>query len=115
MSRPDLDARTAAIRHAQRAGGQATALAGMIAADRPFPEIAQQLSAARGSLDALLIRLVDLELCLRVPNSTVADEVDGLLRAALGRTSVARTPLRPARDGAGTSSASARWTGRTTR
>lgn len=106
MNPEHSDARAAAVRHAQRAGGQVNALAGMIAAGQPFPEIAQQLAAARGSLDSLLIRLVDLELRMRLPNCTAHDEVDGLLRAALGRRAAGRTAPRPARDGAGTNPAS---------
>jgi DNA-binding FrmR family transcriptional regulator len=106
MNPQHSDARAAAVRHAQRAGGQANALAGMVAAGQPFPEIAQQLSAARGSLDSLLIRLVDLELRMCVPNCTVRDEVDGLLRAALGRRAAWRTAPRLARDAAGTNPAS---------
>lgn len=81
---PSTD-RIAAVRHAHRASGQTSALAAMIAAGQPFPQIAQQLLAARGSLDSLLVRLVELEVrdCLQ---SRVAQvEVDGLLRTALGR------------------------------
>ena len=54
--------RGAAVRHAQRATGQTAALAAMIASGRPFSEVAQQVLAARGSLDSLLVRLVELEL-----------------------------------------------------
>lgn len=82
--------RGAVVRHAQRAGGQVAALAGMIAAEEPFPDIAQQLLAARGSLDSLLVRLVDLELGDCLPSREVRDEVDGLLRAALGRAASGR-------------------------
>lgn len=115
MNPQHADARAAAVRHAQRAGGQVNALAGMIAAGEPFPEIAQQLSAARGSLESLLIRLVDLELRMRVPDCSARDEVDGLLRTALGRRAAVRTAVRLARHDAGTSSASAPYTGRTSR
>jgi len=82
--------RGAVIRHAHRATGQVAALAGMIAADRSFAETTQQLLAARGSLDSLLMRLVDLELRTCVPSPALRDELDGVLRTALGRRAVAR-------------------------
>ena len=107
MNPQHSDARAAAVRHAQRAGGQANALAGMVAAGQPFPEIAQQLAAARGSLDSLLIRLVDLELRMRLPDCTVRDEVDGLLRTALGRRAAGRTAVRLAPNDTSSRSASA--------
>ena len=83
--------RGAAIRHAQRASGQVAALAGMVAASDPFPTIAQQVLAARGSLDSLLLRLVELELGDCLPSREVRDEVDGLLRTALGRPASRRS------------------------
>ncbi len=89
--------RRAAIGHANRARGQVAGLAGMIAADRAFPEIAQQLLAARGSLDSLLIRLVELELGDCVPSPAVRGEVDDLLRTALGRTASGRIATRSRR------------------
>lgn len=90
--------RGAAVRHAQRASGQALALASMIAGDRPFAEVAQQVLAARGSLDALLVRLVELELADCVPNRACRTQVDELLRAALGhgRGARHRGAVRPA-------------------
>lgn len=84
-SRDHGEERGAAIRHAQRASGQVAGLAGMIAAGDPFPAIAQQVLAARGSLDSLLVRLIELELGGCLPSREVRDEVDGLLRTALGR------------------------------
>jgi len=86
--------RTAAVRHAQRATGQAAAVVSMIATGRPFAEVAQQLLAARGSLDSLLVRLVELELSDCLPSREVRDEVDGLLRTALGHTASSRRALR---------------------
>lgn len=83
-------AAASAIRHARRASGQVVALAGMIAAGRPFAEISQQLLAARGSLDSLLIRLVDRELDQCLPASDRRLEIDDLLRSALGRNAPAR-------------------------
>ena len=76
--------RMAAVRHARRAAGQAGALASLIAGERPFADIAQQLLAVRGSLDSLLLRLIALELGACVPNLRTRVEIDGLLRAALG-------------------------------
>jgi DNA-binding FrmR family transcriptional regulator len=90
--------RGAAVRHAQRATGQTAALAAMIASGRPFTEVAQQVLAARGSLDSLLVRLVELELRDCLPGRKVRDEVDGLLRAALGRSAPGRRPI-PSRQG----------------
>lgn len=87
--------RTAAVRHAQRASGQAAALAGMISAARPFPDVAQQLLAARGSLDSLLVRLVEIELEDCVPTRVAWQEVDDLLRTALGRTAPIGRARRP--------------------
>lgn len=86
--------RAAAVRHAQRASGQVAALAGMIAAADQFPDIAQQLRAARGSLDSLLVRLVELELSDCLPTREVRDEVDKLLRTALGRAAPGRSATR---------------------
>ena len=87
--------RGAAVRHAQRASGQVAALAPMVAAGRAFPEIAQQLLAAKGSLDSLLVRLVEIELRACMPTPEARDEVDGLLRAALGTSAPGRRSARP--------------------
>lgn len=91
-----LDARDrqAAVRHVQRVSGQVSALSGMINARRPFTEIAQQLSAARGSLDSLLVRLVEIELDECLLAATARDEVDDLMRTALGRGTSVRAPRR---------------------
>lgn len=85
--------RDAAVRHVQRASGQVAALVPMIAASRPFPEVAQQLLAVRGSIDSLMVRLVELELCTCLPSRESQAEVDGLLRAALGRNAPHRGVL----------------------
>ena len=82
--------RRAAVRHVQRTSGQVAALAPMIAGDQPFPEVAQQLLAARGSLDSLLVRLVELEIRNCLPSRDAQAEVDRLLRTALGRNAPAR-------------------------
>jgi DNA-binding FrmR family transcriptional regulator len=68
----------------------------MIASADRFPEVAQQLLAARGSLDSLLVRLVDLELGGCLPDQEMRHEVDSLLRTALGRKAHARTTRRHA-------------------
>ena len=80
---PSLD-QSAAVRHARRASGQVTALAARIAAGQPFLQVAQQLLAARGSLDSLLVRLVELELYECVPRADARNDVGWLLRTALG-------------------------------
>jgi DNA-binding FrmR family transcriptional regulator len=82
--------RGAAVRHAQRAAGQVAGLASMITEGRPFADVVQQLLAVRGSLDSLLVRLVELQLRDCVPSSELRDEVDGLLRTALGRSAPGR-------------------------
>lgn len=84
--------RAAAVRHAQRAAGQASAVGAMITDRRPFADIAQQLLAARGSLDSLLVRLVELELQEFVPNPTARGKVDRLMRSALGHARPSRHP-----------------------
>ena len=89
--------RGAAIRHAQRAAGQFAAVASMIGSGRSFPAVAQQLLAARGSIDSLLVRLIAIELGKCVPNAQARDEIDGLLRIALRRGAHAPLPLRPRR------------------
>ncbi|MBI2778123.1 MAG: metal-sensitive transcriptional regulator [Chloroflexi bacterium] len=89
--------RGAAVRHAQRATGQTLALASMIATKRPFAAVAQQILAARGSLDSLLMRLVELELRDCVSNSQARDEIDELLRTAFGHGARGRPPARSGR------------------
>lgn len=81
------------MRHAQRAAGQASALAGMISQGRPFGDVAQQILAARASLDSLLVRLAGLELDECLPNRAARIEVDLVLRAALGRAAHRRRML----------------------
>ena len=93
-STASLAERRPAVSHARRATGQVAALASMIEEDRPFSEVAQQILAARGSLDSLLVRLVVLELRDCVPGQEARLEVDGLLRTALGRSAPGRHALR---------------------
>ena len=94
MSANRASDRAAAVRHVQRASGQVAALAGMITTPRPFAEVAQQLLAARGSLDSLLVRLVEIELDDCVPAADTRGEVDELLRTALGRSAPVRATRR---------------------
>jgi DNA-binding FrmR family transcriptional regulator len=89
----------AAFRHAQRAAGQTSAVAAMITDRRPFADVAQQILAARGSLDSLLVRLVELELQEWVPNPTARGEVDRLMHSALGRIGPIRHAARSAASG----------------
>lgn len=77
--------RQAAIRHARRVCGQIGSLPAMIAAERPLGDLAQQVVAARASLDALLVRLIDLEVDRSPEIRPARDEVDRLLRLALGQ------------------------------
>lgn len=89
------DDRIAAARRGQRAADQVTALAGMIQARERFTDVAQQLPAARGSLDSLLARLVELGAQDGLPTGSTREEADGLLRTALGRMAPARRAGRP--------------------
>lgn len=82
--------RRAAVRHAQRASGQVAALASMIAGDLAFEQVVQQVLAARGSLDSLLVRLIELEMRGCVTSREERVQVDGLLRTALGRGAYGR-------------------------
>ena len=86
--------RDATVRRVQRASGQVAAIARMIGARRPFAEVAQQVLAARGSLDSLLVRLVEIELDDSVPAADTRREVDELLRTALGRSAPVRLTRR---------------------
>lgn len=69
------------------------AVASMIDAERPFGEIAQQILAARASLDSLLLRLVELELHVCLAADETRLEVDALLRVALGHAAPGRRGL----------------------
>lgn len=66
----------------------------MIATGRPFPDVAQQLLAARGSLDSLLLRIVELELHECVVGTEERDEIEGLLHVAFGHTAHGRRAAR---------------------
>lgn len=99
-----INQRGAALRHAQRVAGQASALPSMIVGAQPFAAVAQQILAARGSLDSLLLRLVELELARCVSDPADRREIDGLLHSALGRVGYRRhaAPSRaPERSGKG--------------
>ena len=98
MTMPSSDERNASVRHAQRASGQVSAVGAMIGVGRPFAEVVQQLLAARGSLDSLLVRMIGFELRVYVPSREGRDEVDGLLRTALGRNAPNRSGHRARRE-----------------
>lgn len=86
MSRaPDSSDRDAAVRHARRVCGQIGSLPAMIAAERPLADLAQQVVAARASLDALLVRLIELEIDRSPEIRPARGEVGRLLRLALGQ------------------------------
>ena len=57
----------------------------MIAAERALTDVAQQVVAARASLDPLLLRLIDLEVDRSPRTRPVRVEVDRLLRLPLGQ------------------------------
>ena len=77
--------RAGAIRHSRRVSGQVGALSEMIAAGRPITDLAQQVVAAHASLDALLIRLIVLELDACPSGQDGRTAVDRLVRLALGQ------------------------------
>ncbi|MGK2850308.1 MAG: metal-sensing transcriptional repressor [Candidatus Limnocylindrales bacterium] len=83
LGNPD---RAALVSHARRVNGQVGALVHLLADERPFGSVAQQLLAARGSIDSLLVRLVELELQDCLPPDTDWQEVDTLLWTAIGRS-----------------------------
>lgn len=77
--------RTAAVHHARRLTGQVAALPAMIAANRSLEDLAQQIVAARGSLDALLLRLILLDLLASTATPQMREDVERCLRLGLGR------------------------------
>lgn len=83
LGNPD---RAALVSHARRVNGQVGALVHLLSEDRPFGAVAQQLLAARGSIDALLVRLVELELQDCLAPEVDRQAVDTLLWAAIGRS-----------------------------
>ena len=85
ISMSTVNDRASAIRHARRVHGQVGALATMITAGRPIADLAQQVVAARASLDALLLRLIELELTAPPSAHVSRTEIDQLLRIALGQ------------------------------
>jgi DNA-binding FrmR family transcriptional regulator len=84
-------ARHALLRHAPRVAGQVGALAGMIEQEPAHAEVVQQVLAARASLDALLVRLLDAEIQRCVTDDPVRAEIEDYVHVTLGR---------PARSGA---------------
>lgn len=77
--------RTAAVHHARRLTGQVASLPTMIAANRSLDDVAQQIVAARGSLDALLLRLILLDLLASTATPRARADVERCLRLGLGR------------------------------
>lgn len=77
--------RAAAVRHARRLNGQVASLPAMIDARRPIGDLAQQVVAARESLDALLMRLILLELDACPTGAEGRATADKLVRLALGQ------------------------------
>ena len=75
----------AAIRHARRLTGQVGALSEMIAAGCPIGDLAQQVVAARASLDAPLIRLIVIEQDACPEGEDGRSTVDRLVRLVLGQ------------------------------
>lgn len=77
---------SSAIRHAHRTAGQVAALAAMLDEGKPFSSVAQQILAARGSLDGLLLRVLEDALRACVPADPQRGEVVRLLQAAVGQS-----------------------------
>lgn len=93
-------AAASAVAHANRAAGQAAAVAEMVRKGHPLNGIVQQLLAAQGSLDALLVRLVQDELDRQIPTDELHPDVRCLLgpvlRRSRGQSSRPRTQRRSA-------------------
>ncbi len=96
------EATASAAAHANRAAGQAAGVAEMVRAGKPLPAIVQQLLAAQGSLDALLLRLVQQEVDRQVLAENIHPDVRQLLgpvlrrgRGPSNRSSTSRTPSAP--------------------
>jgi DNA-binding FrmR family transcriptional regulator len=86
----------AVLAHALRAAGQSAAVAQMIRAGEGFDPIVQQLLATRGSLESLLVRLVERELAERDPSiEGVEPHVEQILRTAFDRSSRPSKASRP--------------------
>ncbi|MHB8961152.1 MAG: metal-sensing transcriptional repressor, partial [Candidatus Limnocylindrales bacterium] len=83
-----------AVAHANRAAGQAAGVAEMVRTGKPMDAIVQQLLAAQGSLDALLLRLVQQEVDRQVGLEALHPDVRRLLGPVLRRS---RSPSRRAR------------------
>lgn len=85
-----------AVAHANRAAGQAAGVAEMVRAGKSLPAIVQQLLAAHGSLDALLLRLVQQEVDRQVLAENIHPDARQLLGPVLRRSrspsSHSRTP-----------------------
>lgn len=77
----------AAQAHALRVAGQAATVSQMIRTGSHYDSIVQQLHATRGSLDSLLVRLVECELA-GIDHSVAdsEDQVTRVLRSAFDRS-----------------------------
>jgi DNA-binding FrmR family transcriptional regulator len=88
------EAAASALAHANRAAGQATAVAEMVRTGKPLSAVVQQLLAAQGSLDALLLRLIQEEVDRQVLADALPTDVRRLLGPVLCRS---RSPSRRGR------------------
>ncbi len=94
------EAASSALAHASRAAGQAAGVAEMVRTGQPLSAIVQQLLAAQGSLDALLVRLVQQEVDRQVLAENIHPDVRELLgpvlRRSRGPSHRTRAPRNPA-------------------
>ena len=88
------EAASSALAHANRAAGQAAGVAEMVRTGQPLSAVVQQLLAAQGSLDALLVRLVQQEVDRQVLAENIHPDVRELLGPVLRRS---RSPSRRSR------------------
>lgn len=93
------EAAASASAHANRAAGQAAGVAEMVRTGQPLSAVVQQLLAAQGSLDALLLRLVQQEVDRQVLADNIHPDVRQLLGPVLRRSRSpsgrSRPPCRP--------------------
>ncbi len=81
-------AAASALAHANRAAGEATAIAEMVRTGKPLSAVVQRLLATQGSLDALLLRLIQEE----VDRQILADALPTDVRRLLGPVSCRVAP-----------------------
>ncbi len=87
-------AAASALAHANRAAGEATAVAEMVRTGKPLSAVVQRLLATQGSLDALLLRLIQEEVDRQILADALPTDVRRLLGPVLRRT---RSPSRQVR------------------